>query len=162
MEKMPVCSGVPESTPLVASDIPEGGEPAASEKAAVPIAPLCVKVWLNGEPATPVVTAGFVTVMVWQVMVSVYVAPVPVQPFESVALTVMAKVPVWVGVPDSVPFAASVRPAGSVPLASENVVAPMPPPCVKVWLKGAPATPLDTAGFVTVMVWQVIVSEDFV
>ena len=117
-----------------------------------------MKVWLNGVPAVPVVTAGFVTVMVWQAIVSVYVAPVPVQPFESVALTVIGNVPVCVGVPESAPFAASVRPVGSVPLASENVVVPMPPLCVKVSLNAAPAVPLFTAGFVTVMVWQLIVS----
>ena len=70
----------------------------------------------------------------------------------------IAKEPVCVGVPESVPLAASVRPAGSEPLASENVVVPMPPLCVNVWLNGVPATPLVTAGFVTVMVWQVIVS----
>ncbi len=118
--------------------------------------PLCVNVWLNGVPATPLETAGLVTVMVWQVMVSVYSAPVPVQPFASVALTVMENVPVWVGVPDSVPLEARVRPAGSVPLASENVVVPTPPLSVKVWLNGAAATPLVTAGLVTMMFGQVI------
>jgi hypothetical protein len=32
--------------------------------------------------------------MLWQAMVSVYVAPVPLQPFASVAFTVMANEPV--------------------------------------------------------------------
>src|SRR5258708_30556643 len=94
--------------------------------------------------------------MVWQVMVRVYVAPVPVQPFESVALTVIENVPVCVGVPESVPLAASESPIGSEPLASENVVAPTPPLWVKFWLNGAAATPLVTAGFVTSMFGQVI------
>src|SRR5436309_3015833 len=83
------------------------------------------------------------------------VAPVPLQPLESVALTVMVNVPVCVGAPERTPLLPSVRPEGSVPLASENVVVPMPPLCAKVWLNAAPATPLFTAGFVTVMVWQV-------
>src|SRR3954451_19451155 len=91
-------------------------------------------------------------------MVSVYVAPVPLQPFESVALTVIGKLPVCVGVPDRTPLLASVRPVGNVPLASEDVVVPMPPLCVNVWLNAAPATPLFTAGFVTVTVWQLMVS----
>ncbi len=75
-------------------------------------------------------------------MTSVYVAPVPVQPFASVALTVIGKEPVCVGVPESVPFAASVRPAGSVPEARLNVTAPMPPVCVNVWLKAVFAAPV--------------------
>jgi len=60
--------------------------------------------------------------------------------------------------PLSVPLAASVRPAGSVPLLSVNVVAPIEPVCVKVWLKADPATPPDAPGLVTVMVWQAITS----
>src|SRR5258708_14869637 len=79
MKKVPVCSGVPESTPLAARLSPAGNEPAASENVAVPIAPLCVKVWLNGEPATPLFAPGGVTVMVWQVMFRLYVGP-DVQP----------------------------------------------------------------------------------
>src|SRR5258708_37772978 len=94
--------------------------------------------------------------MVWQVMVRVYVAPVPVHPFESVALTVIEKVPVCVGVPESVPLAASESPAGSEPLASENVVAPTPPLWVKLWLNGAAPTPLGTAGLVTMVFEEVI------
>ena len=35
---------------------------------AVPIAPACVNVWLNGAPAVPIVTPGFVTLIVWQLM----------------------------------------------------------------------------------------------
>ena len=44
---------------------------------------------------------------------------------------------------------------GSV-LAVVNVVVPMPPLCVKVWLNGALAVPVVVAGLVTVMVWQVM------
>ena len=78
------------------------------------------------------------------------------QPFESVAVTVIENVPVCVGVPESVPLAASESPVGSVPLAMENVVVPTPPLSVKVWLNGAAATPLVTAGLVTMMFGQVI------
>ena len=41
----------------------------------------------------------------------------PVQLLASVAVTVIGNEPVCVGVPERTPFAASVRPAGSVPLA---------------------------------------------
>src|SRR5438067_1670168 len=80
------------------------------------------------------------------------VAPMPLPPLESVALTVIGKLPVCVGVPERTPLLPSVSPVGNVPLASENVVVPMPPLCVKVWLNAAPATPLFTAGFMTVIV----------
>jgi hypothetical protein len=90
-------------------------------------------------------------------MVMVYVEPVPVQPLSSVTVTVIAKLPVWVGVPESTPFAASVSPAGSEPLASEYVSVPIAPLLVKVSLNGAAAVPLPFAGLLTVMVWQAIV-----
>ena len=94
--------------------------------------PLWVKVCVNGADTVPVVVAGLVTVMVWQVMVRLYVGPVPVQPFASVTFTVIGNEPVWVGVPDRTPAADSVRPAGNVPLARLNEVAPMAFDCVKV------------------------------
>ena len=73
------------------------------------------------------------------------------QPFESVTVTVIGKLPTTAGVPESVPLAASESPVGSVPLASENVVVPMALLAVNVWLNGLPATPVDTAGLLTVM-----------
>lgn len=50
----------------------------------------------------------------------------------SVAVTVMGKLPDWVGVPESV-APENVNPVGSVPV-NANVVVPMPPVCVNVWL----------------------------
>ena len=38
---------------------------------AVPIAPVWVNVWLKAAFAVPVVVAGFVTLIVWQLIVSV-------------------------------------------------------------------------------------------
>src|SRR5689334_17386668 len=99
------------------------------------------------------VVAGLVTVMVWQEMVRLYVVPVPVQPFESVAVTTIGNVPTWVGVPASVPSVCRTRPAGSV-LAVENVVVPTPPVCVNICENGVPAVPVFTPGLFTVMVWQ--------
>jgi len=57
-------------------------------------------------------------------------AVVPVQPFLSVAVTDIGKLPVCVGVPDNVPFE-KVIPVGSVPL-SVNVIVPRPPLWPKV------------------------------
>ena len=59
--------------------------------------------------------------------------------------------------PERTPFVARVRPAGKV-LAAVNVAVPIPPVCVNVWLNGAPAVPVVTPGFVTVMVWQLMTS----
>ena len=64
------------------------------------------------------------TLYVWQLTTSVYVAPIPVQPFASVAVTMIGNEPVCVGVPERTPFAPRVRPVGSVD-AVENVTAPM-------------------------------------
>ena len=54
------------------------------------------------------------TVIVWQAIVSVYVALALVHPLESVAVTVIENGPFWVGVPDRTPPAESDRPAGNV------------------------------------------------
>src|SRR5262245_12991073 len=66
MGNVPTCVGVPERTPLVASVRPLGSVPLNRVKVAVPIAPTCVKVWLNAVPAVPVLTAGLMTMMVLQ------------------------------------------------------------------------------------------------
>ena len=79
----------------------------------------------------PVVVAGLVTVMAWQLMTSVYVAPLPKQPFASVALTTIGNDPVCVGVPERTPPLDSDRPTGSV-LAVENVTGRMAFPAVNV------------------------------
>src|SRR4051794_5275110 len=82
----------------------------------------------------------------------------PKQPLPSVAFTVMGKLPTTVGVPERRPALDSVRPAGSTPLFSVNVVPPMVLPAVKLWLNAVPAVPVAVAGFVTVMVWQLTTS----
>lgn len=51
---------------------------------------------------------------------------------ESVAVTVIGKLPRWVGVPESV-APEKFSPVGSVPV-NANVVVPMPPLCVNDWL----------------------------
>ena len=71
----------------------------------------------------------------------------------SVAFTTMGKVPVTVGVPLNTPADESVKPVGNA-LTVLNVTVPFPPACVKVWLNAAPAMPVVTIGFVTVIVGQ--------
>ncbi len=75
----------------------------------------------------------------------------------SVAVTVIGKLPVCVGVPARTPAIESVVPVGSV-LAVVKFVVPMPPDCEKVALNTAFAVPVFVSGAVTVMVWQLIVS----
>ena len=76
---------------------------------------------------------------------------------ESVAFTVIGKLPVCVGVPARTPAAESVMPLGKT-LVVEKFVVPMPPDCEKVALNTAFAMPVFVSGAVTVMVWQFIVS----
>mgnify|MGYP000114839669 CR=1 FL=1 len=75
------------------------------------------------------------------------------QPFPSVAVTVIGNVPVWVVVPLSTPAVESVNPLGSV-LAVENVTVPNPSVCVNVSPNGRPIVPVAFVGFVTVIVWH--------
>ncbi len=78
----------------------------------------------------------------------------PKQPFVSVAVTVIGKLPLTVGVPERTPVALlRVMPAGSAPV-SLHVTVPRMPVLVKVWLKGASTVPVLTPGLVTVTVWQ--------
>ena len=54
---------------------------------------------------------------------------IPEHPLESVAVTVIGKLPVCAGVPLRTP-ATKVMPVGKVPV-SEKVIAPTPPVCAK-------------------------------
>ena len=152
--KLPVCVGVPTRLPSVASVMPVGSVEAVVN-VTVPTSPVCVNV--NAEYSVPLVPAGIddgPRVITWQAITNVYVAPAPWQPLPSVAVTVIGKEPFCVGVPERTPVEVlSVIPAGRAPL-SDQVIVPMPPDCVKVWLKTAFTVPLVVAGFVTEIVWQ--------
>lgn len=76
---------------------------------------------------------------------------------ESVAVIVIGKLPVCVGVPESV-APESVRPDGSAPVTVKLMI-PMPPLCVKVWVYGELVVPVEIVVGSTVMVEQLIVSE---
>ena len=68
--KAPSCVGVPERTPAVESVMPVG-KVLAVVKLVVPMPPDWVNVALKFVPVVPVLVAGAVTVIVWQLMVSV-------------------------------------------------------------------------------------------
>ena len=80
----------------------------------------------------------------------------PVHELLSVTVTVIGKVPTWLGVPERMPAEESVSPVGRV-LDVVKVATPLPPLCVKVWLKPTPGMPVVVPGLVTVMVGQVVV-----
>ena len=69
---------------------------------------------------------------------------------ESVTVTTIGNAPPCVGVPDSVPLVASVKPVGSVE-AVVKVAVPMAPVCVKLMERGVPAGLLVVAGLLTAM-----------
>ena len=82
----------------------------------------------------------------------------PVQALASVAVMVMGKLPVWVGVPERTPVDGfSVMPMGSAPV-TDQVMVPMPPVRVMVCEYGVPAVPAGSVAGLTVMVWQLMTS----
>src|SRR5437588_509633 len=141
----PTCEVVPESTPVEGLSVMPVGNGPVSDHAIVPMPPDCVKVWLNATPAVPLLTPGLVTVMVWQVMTRLYVAPFPAQPLPSATCTTIPNVPVCVGVPLRRPEAERVRPVGRVE-AVVNVAPPTAPLCENCSLNGALTVPLVFAG----------------
>ena len=92
MGKVPACVGVPANTPAADKFNPVGKALAVvNETGKAP--PDCVKVWLKGVPAVPVVTPGLVTVIIGQALITrLYIGPLAVQPLP--AVTVIGKVPV--------------------------------------------------------------------
>ena len=82
----------------------------------------------------------------------------PIQPFPPVTFTVIGKLPVWVGVPLKTPADDKLKPVGNVPVFKLKVAPPIAPVWVKVWLKAAPAVPLDVPGLLTAIVLTVTVT----
>src|ERR1051325_6883246 len=156
---MPFSVGVPERTPVPGlRRMPFGSVPDETLHDAASRMPPAVNVALKLASTVPVFVAGFVTVTVWQPMFSVYCDPLPWQPFWSVAVTVMLKLPTSCVVPESVPLLVlNEKPFGSAP-DSLKVPVPCPPDCVSCGLKATPAVPVVVEGLVTVMTGQVIVS----
>src|SRR5258706_9429714 len=135
MLKSPDCVGVPSRMPVAECRVRPVGSVLAVVKAGGPRLPLCVNCSLNGEATVPLVFTGFVTEMALQAMTRLYVAPVPVQPFASVTVTTIGKVPCCVVVPDRTPAVESEKPVGSVEAVVNVAGVCVPTPlCVKVWL----------------------------
>ena len=90
-----------------------------------------------------------VTVIAELVTFSVRLAA-PVWPLASVTLTVKAKAPAAVGVPDTMPPGDSASPAGSAPPFNTKRYGPTPPAAVSVALYAAPAVATGRVVGVTV------------
>jgi hypothetical protein len=89
----------------------------------------------------------------------------------SFTCTVKLAVPVDVGVPLMVPFAASASPAGTEPVVVDHVYPPLPPVAPSDWLYGAPVVPtgneetvICSGGLLTTMVsaWVSVALEESV
>src|SRR5437867_8223156 len=91
--KLPDWVVVPARWPVVGlSVIPLGSAP-VSLQATVPRIPETVKVTSRALPDAMLFVAGLVIVMLWQLMVRLYCAPEPWQPFASVAVSGSGKPP---------------------------------------------------------------------
>ena len=113
---------VPLTTPvLVPSVRPEGSVPLLSAHVYGEMPPLALSVWEKAVPTAGVLSVAGPTVTVGQMGVK-ELASVPMHPFESVARSVKLTALELVTVPESTPVVAfSVRPAGSVPVATAKV-----------------------------------------
>src|SRR5262245_40371055 len=153
--KLPICPGVPDSTPVDGFSVRPVGSVPVTDQVTVPMAPVCVNVCEYGVPAVAAgMVAGF-TVIAWQLITSVTLR-LPMQLLPSLALIVIGKLPVCVGVPDSTPVdVLSVMPVGNVPV-TDQVTVPMAPVCVNVCEYGVPAVPAGMVAGFTVIVWQLI------
>ncbi len=124
--------GVPDSTPVDGFSVIPVGRVPVTDQVMVPMPLVWVKVCEYGVPAVP---AGMVVGIHGDGLAADderVRCGCPMQPLASVAVTVMGKLPVWVGVPDRTPVdGLSVTPVGSVPV-TDQVMVPMPPVWVKV------------------------------
>ena len=73
----PLTVGVPDRLPVAELNVMPAGRAPVSLQVAVPRMPVAVKVWLNAASTVPVLTPGLVMLMVWQLMVRLYSAPLP-------------------------------------------------------------------------------------
>lgn len=125
---VPVAVGVPEITPALDSVSPSGKLPDAIDHVYPGVPPVALRVVVYELPTTPdprlrerTASPGGTTVMdTW---------PDAVCTGDPLSFTAMVKVdvPLVVGVPEIAPALESVRPAGSVPDASDHVYPGVPP-----------------------------------
>jgi len=132
---MPAVVGVPEIMPLLESDIPGVSSPAVTLKVYGASPPLAVMLLLWATPSVPCGRGGGDRVTGGQtgLLMTLVYACKPVQPLESVAVTVKVNVPAVVGVPDITPVPVLNNiPLGSDPAVMLNIYGAVPPVAVTV------------------------------
>ena len=119
----PVAVGVPVNAPVEPlSERPAGKVPAVTDQVNVAGVPVAVKVWLYGVPSKP--STGAALVIVGASLITRLQAWVGSVPIPLVQLTVKAKFPVAVGVPESMPVVPlSDKPVGNEPAITDQVTA---------------------------------------
>ena len=123
----PPAVGVPAMTPVTRSRLsPAGSAPPVTANVIGPRPPATAMAWLYGTPR--VGAAKAVVVVVRGLLTAPLKAWLTCRPSASVAVTAKLNGAAVVGVPLTVPVAgSSVRPTGSVPAVTANVVGPRPP-----------------------------------
>jgi hypothetical protein len=132
--------GVPVTAPVEVFSVRPHGRLPTTVNVYGPVPPVTViGPLLNGTPTIPVLFTPQVTETPGLIVIE---QADPTLPFASV--TLMVKVPEAVGVPVTAPVEAfSVRPAGSVPVPTENVYGAVPPVTVIApLLKATPCIPV--------------------
>jgi uncharacterized protein YaiE (UPF0345 family) len=158
--EVPGVVGVPLNEQFVFSVKPAGTVPLTMAQVYGPVPPLTPTLPVNGDPTVPAGGAVRVSVAAAELIV---IATGPVVVFaglaESVAFTVGVDVPAAVGVPLNEQFAFSVKPAGTVPLASEHVYGAVPPFTPTVPVYAVPTVPFAGAVRTSVTLDASIVME---
>ena len=144
--------GVPVIAPVDAfNDRPAGKLPADTLYVIVPVPPVAVTLWLYGEPIVAAGRLAGVTAIA-ALTVTVY-AREPVAPTVSVAVIVKLNVPAALAVPVIAPLELfSDKPVGKLPADTLNVIAPVPPVVVTVWLYARPAVVVGNDAGLTAIV----------
>ena len=145
----PSAVGVPLTTPVAGSRVSPAGSVPVTANVTGDRPPAVPTVWRYGWP---LVGAGSVAVVTasGSVVSTAKVAERAVRPSASIAVIPKANVPFVVGVPLTRPVAGSrLRPAGSVPLVTANVVGPRPPVVAVGRRYGTPRDAGATAAAVT-------------
>ena len=126
--------GAPLMAPVLALRLkPLGRAPAETLNLIVPVPPLALTVWLYGLLTVSLGRlAGLIAMAA--LIVTEYACD-PVAPTESVPVTVKLKVLTTVGEPLMAPvLALRLNPLGRAPAETLNVIAPVPPLALTVWL----------------------------
>ena len=152
----PAASGVPESTPALVSVRPEGSAPVITANVNGAVPAVADSVYEYAEPTAP--SAACRRDRDRGAVGGHDVLARALQPPASVAVIVNVSVPAAVIAPLSRPAGDSVRPGGSVPALTENVVPGAEGVEVIVWLYAAPVSVLGSdAGSTTIGVVEPLI-----